>query len=150
MRSPLMAVTALLLIAPAASAHHWAIDWVDADDDLGDSGCEYSETSCGLDYLCTGGAPSQAVDLVLYCALRAAGEAEDVAIGLAHLAYAFADFGTEFTENLPGTVHDAGQDDVDGVNVILCTQVWSFFCSNPIILPEHIPIGDPVGPYPAL
>lgn len=123
MRTLLLAA-ALLLAVPAASAHHWEIDWDSPDNDLGDSGCDYTNTDCGLAYLCTGGAPPQVVDLVLYCALRASGEAVDVVLALPRFAYAWADFATFTVE--------------DAVGGILCSQVWSGWCTIP----------DPVDQYP--
>jgi len=143
----LLPAIALLLTAPAASAHHWTndADW----NNVGDSACNFLDPVCVVDYACTGGAPPQAVDLALYCAFRAAGEAGDIAFWVPLFLWDWAvDFPLELAEEVPGILHNALQGDVDDVNFILCTEVWSFFCTNPIVIPEHIPINDPAGERP--
>jgi hypothetical protein len=148
MRLLLVAATALLLTAPVASAHHeWNWESTDATD-VGDSGCSPIDPECVAAYACTGGAPPQVVDLVLHCAVRASNEAEDVALWVPYYAWMWADWGTAVGEDSLFIANGAVGPTVAEVNTVLCDTVWSFFCSNPLAIPDHMPISDPVTDYP--
>ena len=136
--------------APTASAAHWTYDSGGDWASIGGSICytHGGDAACIAAYLCTGGAPPQAVDLVLYCAGRAAGEADDVALWVPVYAWAWADDLTRLAENEPSALNQQTAVERGVVNGVLCTTVWSFFCTNPIALPEHVPAADPIGPYP--
>lgn len=142
---------ALLMIAPAASAHHWETDNSNPGSaGVGGSGCPNKPiaSSCIVEYMCTDGAPPQAVDKVLHCATQAAGNSVPAAVWSVYFAWYAADAYSAAAEGLLGYAHDTAQPHADTANGILCDQVWSFFCGVPITVPEHAPIGDPVGEPP--
>lgn len=149
MSSLRLLVLGLILLVPGSAAHHWNGNDNPGAANFGDSGCPYGSAECYADYLCTGGAPPQAVDLVLHCGLRAAGEAEDVALWAPYYAWWWLEVPFDVAEGAPNLVNTATAAEREEVNTLLCESVWSFFCANPIALPEHITvIDDPVGPYP--
>ncbi len=147
---PALALLLLAPLVPSASAGHWNDDSPQSDI-FADSTCFWSDAGCVADYACRGGAPPQAVDFALYCAGRASSEGQDIAMWVPFFLWDWGvDFPTSLAESVPAFVHDEAQDDVDQANIVLCAQVWSFFCTNPVIIPEHIPIDDPFGAEPPL
>lgn len=156
-RIPLRALAlagALLSAFPVAAASHWTYDSGGEGAYPGGSTCYTNALSaivnpgCLAEYLCTGGAPPQAVDLALYCASRAAGEADDVVLWLPVFAWVYVDSGADLAEEQPAALNDQTASERGQVNTVLCTQVWSFFCANPIAFPQHVPLADPLGGYP--
>lgn len=156
-RIPLRALAlagALLSAMPVAAASHWTYDSGSEWAYPGGSACYTNalgatvDPACIVAYLCTGGAPPQAVDLALYCANRAAGKADDVALWLPVFAWSYVDSAAALAEDQPASVNRLTAAERGQVNTVLCTQVWSFFCANPIALPEHVPLADPLGPFP--
>lgn len=157
MRIPLRALAlagALLAVLPVAAASHWTYDSGGEWAYPGGSTCYTNvlgasvNPGCLAAFLCTGGAPPQAVDLALYCASRAAGTADDVVLWLPVFAWAYADSAVALAEEQPASINALTAAERGQVNTVLCTQVWSFFCANPIALPEHAPLADPLGGYP--
>ena len=149
-----LALAGALLMLPVAAASHWAYDSGSEWAYPGGSTCYTNALAatvnpdCLVAYLCTGGAPPQAVDRALYCANRASGAADDVVLWVPVFAWAYADSAAALAEDQPAFLNARTATERGQVNTVLCTQVWSFFCANPIVLPEHVPLADPLGPFP--
>jgi hypothetical protein len=142
----MLAALSALLFAPLASADHWDDDngWTP----VGDSLCDPDEAQCVLGYLCTGGSPPQIVDTALHCGMRAAGEAQPVALWVPEYAWVVFDAQTAQVDERFATVHDSTVAPVAEANTVLCGTIWSFFCDNPLVVPDDLPVNDPFGAYP--
>jgi hypothetical protein len=151
MRTLLLAALLCLTAIPAVSADHWNYDNPPTPY-FGDSGCSWTtlpgEFSCHVAYACNGGSPPQIVDTALYCAVRAANEAPDVAGSAPYYAWVLADYWSASAENLAVAPHNALQPTVDTVNEPLCAVVWSLFCTNPLTVPDDTPLADPINGFP--
>ncbi len=136
-----------MMSSGTASACNWTYDVGPAY--VGDSDCAYFEPSCIADYLCLGGSPPpQAVNQVLHCAGRAAGESEDLAEWAPLFVYLWPEWGAATAAFFYPTAHGAVQPSLDDANEVLCDDVWDLFCSNPIVLPSCPAESNPLNERP--
>jgi hypothetical protein len=142
----LLALLTALFAAPLASAEHWDDDngWTP----VGDSACNPDEASCLVVYLCTGSSPPQIVDTALHCSQRAAGEARPVVLWVPEYAWVAVDGQAAGVDERLAAVQASTAAPVAEANLLLCGTVWSFFCANPLFVPDDMPVDDPFGAYP--
>ncbi len=160
-----LTLAALVSLASFASAAHtpWPDDNSDPRCDVEDAPTTIAGTSiyhCGDFHgeVCMDGAPSQAVDLVLHCATEAPNSVPYLEWFISAMLYS-AYQETENDVNYVQHAHldawatfaattDGARDTLDG---ILCSSVWSGFCTTqPGALLDRPPssVDDPLGPYP--